>query len=155
AAALSSPGRTRPRPRSSAMTVEDTAPRPAAVRPAPGGERLAAWLQFPRRALLLLLAFALAWGLLFLGRGLVPGPIVDWSSSQDGAPVAELILTRATPTLTLLLLSLALALALAVGLALAGAAVYGLHRRSPAAGGVLAWLGRLLVFALAAVPPVA
>src|SRR5687767_12890208 len=85
------------------------APGPPAPRP------WAAWLQFPRRAVLLLVAYALCAGLLLALRGpLSGGAVSDWSASAaTGQPVAEIFGERVSVTLPLLAAALVLALPLA------------------------------------------
>lgn len=106
---------------------------------------------------MLLLAFALAWALLLALRPVLAGgnPAgLDWSQSISGRPVAELLAERTGPSLTLLGLALLFALAWALVAALGAAAVRALQARSGPLGDLLAAPGRVLVFGLAAAPPI-
>ncbi len=126
-------------------------PSPTATSPT---DRVAPWLQFPRRAVLLLVAYTLAVGMILALRGLVPGdprgPSIDWSTSiASRQPVIELIRERAPFTLALLGLALLAAMLLAVLLA---AVALVLGRWKGAGGSLVRGVGRGSIFALAAPP---
>jgi len=122
-------------------------------------ERLAAWLQFPRRLVLLLLGWALSRVVLsavtlatYATRRDLPQQW-DWSQSLvSQSPVAEIV-THALPN-TLLLVGAVLVLALGIAVLLALVAVCGhwLARRTSFWGALLGKLGRLLASLLAAPP---
>ncbi len=133
-------------------------------------DRLVAWLQFPRRAVLLLAAFGLVWLLLpALRRPLhelalqvpalrvIPGGAEpDWSVSWGivpGHPVEEIV--RAILPNTLELIGAALLLALA-GTLVGSLVALLIHRVEHSAAGpigsILKGVGRLLAFALGTAP---
>lgn len=117
------------------------------------GRRGAAWLQFPRRAVLLIAACAVA---IFLLR-LWPLPAADLEGTP-GPAVRALISAQALERMpnSLLLLALALAIAAVLSLLVAavGVAVASFRARSPRVGSVLAALGRLALFSWMPLPVV-
>jgi peptide/nickel transport system permease protein len=122
------------------------------------GQRLAVWLQFPRRAMLLFLAFGVA--LILIGGlrgplGSVAGDLfprgleseVDWSRSWTmQQPVSEIVMERLPSTLLLMLVALVLAALLALVAALVGGLVHRLEERTGPLGSVVKGLGRLFAF---------
>jgi peptide/nickel transport system permease protein len=120
-------------------------------------ERLAAWIQFPRCVVLLLLAIALVQAVLaFLPnlliapelRGDERGPI----SLSSGQPVSQLIGDRIPNTLLLLGISFACAIPLIAIFSAIALFVHRLELRAGLLGAVLKGLGRLSVFTLSAAP---
>jgi len=125
-------------------------------------ERLAAWVQFPRRVALLLVAFTLASSLVVALRGPllraaggppIPGQEPDWSVSwMTQMPVTTVIGERLPNTLLLLGVALLLALPLAYAVAIVAVLVHKLEEKTGWPGSVLKGLGRLSVFVAAATP---
>ncbi len=116
-------------------------------------ERLAAWLHFPRRLLVLLLAFALAWAvILALQAALSSDPAMGGPPSLLDERVGAFIIERLPNSLLLIGAALPLALLLAVVLALLAVLVHSIGRRVGPLGSLLKALGRLVTFALAALP---
>ncbi len=125
-------------------------------------ERLAAWLQFPRRVVLLLLAFGAAWGFITglreilaasSGALLPEGAELDWAYSlATQRPVAEIITEQLPNTLLLVGAALFLAALLALVLILVALLVHSLEQRTGALGSILKGLGRLTVFTGGAAP---
>ena len=125
-------------------------------------ERLATWVQFPRRALLTLGAFGLALGLvvalrqpLLRAAGGPPGAgqEPDWSVSWTmGMPVTVAIGERLPNTLLLLGTALLLALLLACAATIVAVLVHYLEENAGWPGSVLKGAGRLSVFSAAAMP---
>ena len=131
--------------------------------PALGGrsERLASWLQFPRRVVFLLIAYGLASALIIGLRGPLSGSMdptnldqeLDWTLSLTmGTPVVELISERMPNTLLLLTAALILASFLALGAALIGALSHKLEEHTGLPGSILKGLGRLWIFSNLAMP---
>ncbi len=127
--------------------------------PASGGqpERLASWLQFPRRVVFLLIAYGLASALIIALRGPLGGPIdpamIDWTLSLTmRAPVVELIRERMSGTLILLGAALFLASFLALVATLIAALVHKLEEQAGLPGSILKGLGRLWIFGNLAMP---
>jgi ABC-type dipeptide/oligopeptide/nickel transport system permease component len=89
---------------------------PTPIRSADAGPASSAWLQFPRRAVLLLIAYGLCLLLLMALRSSLGGGLVeDWSvSSTSRLPVSDLIGERLPTSLGLVVLALFLASGLAV-----------------------------------------
>jgi ABC-type dipeptide/oligopeptide/nickel transport system permease component/ABC-type dipeptide/oligopeptide/nickel transport system permease subunit len=136
---------------------DEPAPMPSTER----RERLAAWLQFPRRVVLLLIALVLA---LLLIRAL-RGPLLaagmpedlardpDWSVSWLAKrPVGEMVGERLPNTLILLGAATLVALLFALVAALVAVLVHKLEERTGPLGSILKGLGRLWVFGNAAMP---
>jgi len=130
-------------------------------------ERLMAWLQFPRRVIILLIAYSLALGLIDNISALLPGAGLERLIADDlsapvspdesislrsGTPVAELIGERLPNTLILLGAALALALCLALIISLIAAAIDRLEGQARLPGRLLQWLGRIVAFAGAVAP---
>jgi len=125
-------------------------------------ERLAAWVQFPRRVVLTLVAFGLALGLvaalrqpLLRAAGGPPGAgqEPDWSVSWTmRAPVATLIGERLPNTLLLVGAALLLALLLACAATIVAVLVHKLEEKAGWPGSILKGAGRLSVFGAAAMP---
>lgn len=104
-----------------------------------------AWLQFPRRAVLLIAACAIA---VFLLR-LWPLPAVVPGGPPEPPPptlISTAALERLPNSLLLLTLALAIAALLSLLVAVVAVAVAGLQARSPRLGSVLTVLGRLALF---------
>ncbi len=124
------------------------------------GARLAAWLQFPRRLILLLLAWGVSLPLLtwlLVSQPALPSPRPaggpDWSLSlAQKRPVADVVAERLPNTLVLVGSALALALLLALAGALLAVLLHRLEERAGPLGSVLKGLGRLISFALASLP---
>jgi peptide/nickel transport system permease protein len=140
---------------------------PISTSPVNRQEWLAAWLQFPRRVIILLIAYSLALGLigniptLLLGADpelmiaddlSVPINPDESISLRQGAPVAELIGERLPNTLSLLGAALVLALFLALITSLIGAAIDRLEAQVGLPGRVVKWLGRIAIFGGAVAP---
>lgn len=110
--------------------------------PTPGVAAQGRWLHFPRRAVLLIAAFAVAIFLIRLIPTLLPAP--------RSGPLPPLLhpqaLERLPASLTLLAASYAVALLLALVLALAGAAVSALASRTPRAAGAVSALGKVALY---------
>jgi len=125
-------------------------------------ERLATWVQFPRRVVLTLVAFGLALGLVVALRqpllGAAGGPPSagqepDWSVSwTTRMPVTTAIGERLPNTLLLVGTALLLALLLALMAAMVAVLVHTLEEKAGWPGSVLKGLGRLSVFGAAAMP---
>jgi len=125
-------------------------------------ERLAAWVQFPRRIVLTLVAFGLALGLiaalrqpLLRAAGDLPGVgrKPDWSVSwMMQRPVSTVIGERLPNTLLLLGAALLLALLLACAASIVAVLVHYLEEKAGWPGSILKGLGRLSVFGAAAMP---
>ena len=125
-------------------------------------ERLAAWVQFPRRVVLTLVAFGLALGLvaalrqpLLRAAGGPPGAgqEPDWSVSwMMQMPVTTVIGERLPNTLVLLGAALLLALLLALVAAMVAVLVHQLEEKAGWPGSILKGLGRLSAFGAAAMP---
>jgi len=125
-------------------------------------ERLATWVQFPRRALLTLGAFGLALGLVVALRQPLlraaggppsPGQEPDWSVSwTTRMPVTIAIGERLPNTLLLLGTALLLALLLALVAAMVAVLVHYLEEKAGWPGSVLKGAGRLSAFGAAAMP---
>lgn len=104
-----------------------------------------AWLQFPRRAVLLIAACAIAvfllrlWPLPAVVPGGLPGP-------SPSAPISTAALERLPNSLLLLTLALAIAVLLSLLVAVVAMAVAFLQARSPRLGSVLDVVGRLALF---------
>jgi ABC-type dipeptide/oligopeptide/nickel transport system permease component/ABC-type dipeptide/oligopeptide/nickel transport system permease subunit len=125
-------------------------------------DRVAAWIQFPRRVLLLLIAFGLISLFLFLVRAPMLGSLsqspggmrepewgVSWTS---GTPVNDVIAERLPNTLLLLGAALFLALLLATVATLIAVLIHKLEEKSGPLGSILKALGRLGMFTQAAMP---
>jgi peptide/nickel transport system permease protein len=143
------------------MAEPHEAPQPISPVGERGGQpaRLAAWLQFPRRLVLLLLAWALSSVIIkTLVSSLVAAPslsrgTIDWTLSlAEKRAVADIVAERLPNTLLLVGVALGLALILALALAVVAAGVHRLESRAGPLGSVLKGLGRLLTFAPAALP---
>jgi ABC-type dipeptide/oligopeptide/nickel transport system permease subunit len=127
------------------------------------GERLARLLQFPRRVVLLLLAFGLLWLLLLVLRGSLASiplseryPQASWDISLlMGQPVADMVLRYLPNTLLLVGAALALSLLGSLAAALIAVLVHKLEQYVGPLGSALKGLGRALAFALGAAPPAA
>ena len=133
----------------------------------PSGDRqkkLAAWLQFPRRVVFLLIAFGLA-NLLLVGlRGVAAATIPmagemaerirsgDLVSFVTGEPVAEMVAERIPNTLTLLGAALVVAFVLALIATGVGVLVHWLETKAGPFGSILKGLGRVFTFGSAAMP---
>ncbi len=133
-------------------------------------ERLVAWLQFPRRVVLLLTTFVLLLGLIrvlrapFTMRAVESYPDemrrqfieqVDWSLSWHfRKPVADIIAERMPDTLLLLGTTLFLVWLLALAAILVAVQVHKLEERVGLPGSLLKGLGRLWVFSIGAMPVV-
>jgi peptide/nickel transport system permease protein len=131
-------------------------------------QRLALWLQFPRRIVMLLLAYGLCAFVFAVLRGMLgrvvirgmPGvppvhalPTPDWTNSiMLKQPVSEVV--GQTLPATLLLLGLAFAGALLISLVgtIGAAVVRYIEKRNPGTGFVLNRLGRMWIFADIALP---
>lgn len=129
--------------------------------PTPSG-RLAAWLQFPRRVVLLLIAFALVTCLIsglpaLLAGGPLPpalrqgGPpsFVWWwqgTSYRLPRPITDMLGDDLPDSLLLLGAALLLALFFALVMALLAALVHWLEKKVPPLGSILKGLGRLICF---------
>jgi ABC-type dipeptide/oligopeptide/nickel transport system permease component/ABC-type dipeptide/oligopeptide/nickel transport system permease subunit len=120
---------------------------------------LTAWLQFPRRVILWLVAFGLASALILSLRETLLGaagagiPELDWTVSMASQrPVAEMIGERLPNSLLLLGAGLTLALILAAVITSVAALLYRLVERLGPPGSVLGWVGRLALFALTTAP---
>jgi ABC-type dipeptide/oligopeptide/nickel transport system permease subunit len=120
---------------------------------------LTAWLQFPRRLVLLVLAWALSRialpalvAAVAATRPELPHPL-DWSQSLTSKNTVAYIIAQNAPN-TLLLMGAALVLALAVALllALVAAQAHRLEGRAGLLGTLLKGLGGLVAFPLAAPP---
>ncbi len=134
------------------------------VHPPPSGgqaDRLASWLQFPRRVVLLLIAYGLASALIIALRGPLGNSVdaanlnqeLDWTLSlATGGPVVELISERMPNTLLLLTAALFLALFLALVAILMAVLVHKLEELTGPLGSVLKGLGRLWIFGSLAMP---
>src|SRR5688572_6572059 len=121
---------------------------------------LAAWLQFPRRVILWLVAFGLASALILSLRETIPGmagadmPELDWTVSiASQQPVDELVGERLPNSLLLLGAGLTLALLLVALITPVAVLLYRLAERLGPLGSVLGWVGRLALFALTTAPP--
>lgn len=133
---------------------------PASSSPAERQERMAAWIQFPRRVVFLLITFGLAQAVLSVLRapllarsGLRPGQTLDWSRSLvTRAPVAQMVGERLPNTMLLLIAALILAALLAALAVLVAVLVHKLEDRIGPLGSVLKGLGRLAVFGKAVAP---
>ena len=137
---------------------------PETQSPAPGGrqEQLATWLQFPRRIVLLLIAFGTAMVLIAALRGPLLGVLdvppglgqeLDWSASLEvRRQVSELVGEQVPNTLLLLGVALLLALLLALVATLVAVLVHKLEEKTGPPGSILKGLGRLWVFSNAAMP---
>ncbi len=119
-------------------------------------ERLAAWLQFPRRVVFLLMAFG--WALALLGALKTLSPAVsrsglNWDSSwATKQPVAQIVGQRLPNTLLLLGAAIVLAFLLALFATLAAALVHKLEQTAGPLGSILKGLGRLALFSPAVTP---
>lgn len=120
-------------------------------------ERLAAWVQFPRRVLFLLIAVAFVQAALtFMPnlliapefRGNETGPV----SLSSGQPVSRLIGDRLPNTLMLLGSTVICAIPLGIIFSVIALLTHRLETRTGPPGSVLKGLGRLSVFALGAAP---
>jgi len=144
----------------SAQPVEPPAPAPAPLSLAERQERQAAWLQFPRRLVLLLIAFGVAQVLIVALQGPLlatvstrPGQTLDWSRSlTTRAPVVQIVMERLPNTLLLLGVALFQAALLALGVCLVAVLVHNLGEKSGPLASVLKGMGRLWVFSQAAMP---
>ena len=118
--------------------------------------RIATWLQFPRRVVLLLLAFGIAQGFIVglrvplgaMAGGLLPGGremvwSLSWTTRQ---PVIEIIIERLPNTLLLMMTALLLAALLALIAVLIAVLTHWLKQRSGTLGSILEGVGRLLAF---------
>jgi peptide/nickel transport system permease protein len=139
----------------------DELPRLPTARLAPSGQpgKIAAWLQFPRRLVLLALAWLLSRVVIAAlmaaaaATRLVAPAQLDWSISlAQKRPVAEIVTARLPNTLLLVGTAMAVALVLALVLALLAAFVHWLEDRAGLLGSIPKGLGRLLAFVLAAPP---
>ena len=110
-----------------------------------GKRRGALWLQFSRRAILLLAAFAVAIFLLRLWPA-APNPLGTPPGLVDGLLINPLVLERLPITLVLLASALVLAFTLGLVLAVVAALLARLEARSPRAGALLAAFGRLALY---------
>ncbi|MBU0704752.1 MAG: hypothetical protein KKC18_12900 [Chloroflexi bacterium] len=118
--------------------------------------RIATWLQFPRRVVLLLLAFGIAQGFIVglrvplgaMAGGLLPGGReVGWSFSWTmQRSVIEIIRERLPNTLLLVMAALLLAALLALVAVLVTVLVHWLKERAGTLGSILEGMGRLLAF---------
>ena len=125
-------------------------------------ERLATWVQFPRRVVLTLVAFGLVLGLiaalrqpLLRAAGGPPGvgQEPDWSVSWTmQMPVTTLIGERLPNTLVLVGTALLLALLLACAASIVAVLVHYLEEKAGWPGSILKGAGRLSVFSAAAMP---
>ena len=152
--------------------MEDSDPRTDAVesletQQPPSDDRqkkLAAWLQFPRRVVFLLVAFGLA-NLLLVGlRGVAAATIPmtgemaerirsgDLVSFVTGEPVAEMVAERLPNTLTLVGAALVVAFVLALIATGIGVLVHWLETKTGPFGSILKGLGRVFAFGPAAMP---
>jgi peptide/nickel transport system permease protein len=125
-------------------------------------ERLATWVQFPRRVVLTLGAFGLVLGLIAAlrqpllraaggppGAGQEPDWSVSWTMQM---PVTTLIGERLPNTLVLLGAALLLALLLACAASIVAVLVHYLEEKAGWPGSVVKGVGRLSVFSAAAMP---
>jgi len=122
-------------------------------------EKLAAWVQFPRRVIFLLIAFFLASILITALRLplLAGAPSLsqnqDWELSwRSSEPIVEVIATKAPNTLLLLSAAFFLALLLAILTAFVGILVHRLEQATGPLGSVLKGLGRVVCLAPAVAP---
>ncbi len=119
-------------------------------------ERLAAWLQFPRRVIFLLIAYGLASALIAsLRRFLSASQSAsnNWGTSLIfQRPVAQVISQRLPNTLLLLGVALLFAFVLASLAVLAAVLVHMLEQKTGPLGSILKGLGRLWLFSQAAAP---
>ncbi|MFW6182585.1 MAG: hypothetical protein ACOC8X_02225 [Chloroflexota bacterium] len=104
-----------------------------------GAARRAAWVQYPRRVLFLLLAFAAALAL------------ITYTTDGIVAP-GEPLLAPAARSVLLLAGALVLAALLGAGLTVVAVAVHGVQQRAGWLGALLRAVGRLSLFALAPLP---
>jgi peptide/nickel transport system permease protein len=121
--------------------------------------QIAAWVQLPRRVVLLIAAFAGAFLLLTFFRQWAPrqpdlaGRPFDWSlSAATGEPVSEIIGNGLVYSVTLLLVAFTLALLLVLFLVATAVTVHRLQARESSAAALLLGLGRLAAFAATALP---
>ncbi len=150
-------------------------PEPSTSIPANQPDRLAAWLQFPRRVILLLIAFSLASALIGALPGLLPRPAAlenlapevreqleqellsgtgpdEPISFTTGRPVAEMLANLMPNTLFLLGAAIILALIMALPLAFIAVMLHRLEQEAGLPGSFFKGLGRLVIFGLAARP---
>ena len=120
--------------------------------PARTRRRGATWLQFPRRAIFLIAAWAIAIFLLRLWPAFAP--VAPDVPGATGALISALALERLSSSLLLLASAVAVALAISLLLAAGGALLAWLEARSPRAGALLGALGRLAVFTWMPLPVV-
>lgn len=127
--------------------------------PAPS-EQSAAWAQFPRRAIFLLIAFGI-WSLfitglrtpLLVGASALPQDQVNWELSwRFNQPVTDVITARIPNTLLLLGAAFGLALLLAIALAFFGTLIHRLEQATGQLGSILKGLGRVGCLIPAALP---
>ncbi|MBI5877319.1 MAG: hypothetical protein HZB53_06695 [Chloroflexi bacterium] len=113
---------------------------------------LAGWLQFPRRLLLLLLAYGMALFLLAVLRQAVSaaspaGAAIDWAmSTKSKHLVSEIVEPSMYPTLLLLAGAMVLAVVLAASMLVASGLVSRLESRFAVPGFIIAKAGKLWVF---------
>jgi peptide/nickel transport system permease protein len=121
------------------------------------------WFQFPRRVVLLLMAFGVALSLITALRaplgaiaGFLPdGREMDWGFSwMMRQPVAEIIKERLPNTLLLVVAALLLASLLALIATLVAVLVHRLEEKTGPLGSILKGVGRLLVFGPASAPAI-
>ncbi len=123
-------------------------------------ERLAAWLQFPRRVVLLLIAYGLVLASIAAIRAPISAAVApsqkvssDWSMSwRTHKPVADMINDYLPNTLLLLGTALLLAFLLALIAILIAALVHKLEEWAGPLGSILKGLGRLWIFGQATTP---
>jgi ABC-type dipeptide/oligopeptide/nickel transport system permease component/ABC-type dipeptide/oligopeptide/nickel transport system permease subunit len=130
--------------------------------PADRPDRWAAWVQFPRRVIILLIAFSLASLLIEALPGFLPGnaSLPEGLEQDQGEPfslvtrqpVADMLADFLPNTLFLLGAALVLALLLVLPLILIAILAHKLEEGAGPVGSVLKGLGRLVVFGLAAWP---
>ena len=145
-----------------AHQVDLSVPAPGPSSPPERQERLAAWLQLPRRIVLLLISFGLAWAVIMVLRSrltaIIVGPLgkealPNWSFSLTyKRPVAEIISGALPNTLLLLGAALLLALILALIAVLVALLAHALEGKAGPVGSILKGLGRLVIFSQAAMP---
>jgi peptide/nickel transport system permease protein len=129
-------------------TGEAASPTPPPAAPLEAAKRRAARLQFPRRAILLLIAYGLAWAVLIVLRTLLPGIARLGSSGRNLAEITD----RLPASLALLGATLVLILIQTAILTLIAVAIHRLESRAGIVGSVLKGLGRLWAFSQGAAP---
>lgn len=127
--------------------TDQPAPESQSLPSAERQERLAAWLQFPRRTLLLLIAFGATLALFKALRR----PMLNTVGAIQGLGVQS-VSARLPNTLLLLTTTMFTALALSLAAALVAVLVHKLEERTGPLGSVLKGLGRLWIFGQAAIP---